>query len=756
LVVVVYSSVNSALYAGAASRFLADSYFRQENYELALKTLGSVTKPDAQILFLKAKCLKALDRTDEAFLVFESLLSSFPGTIEADRSKTLVVEMLGEKKAYEKQVEVLLSFIKSSTDERETSRWSSNLAYVYLKTGEPEKGVSLLQETNNFRKLADLLREGKIYDEYMSRISKKEDRLSKRTRAELYLLSGNYSDSMIIFKALSENAVSDEEKVLFLERLVSCEEQLGDNRGLLDTLSVLSAMKPLNLLYQQKLGGAWYKTGNFEKAMSCWRKLVDVNPKEVNAWLSLASILEDFGLAEQQLNVLREGKAVTGASYLFIEEIFPILIAFQKYDEAVDEILGMIVSNMPEAEELTGKFVENDKAFSKIIVKRMKTAIERYPSIEEYYLFFDFVTTAAAVDESENEVLEKCLLEVFPRDDSLFFSVVGELVNRKRYKVVLPLLVSCIDKLKGDRLQMSLLQLAEVQIALLNYEEALKTVNSLFEINGLSPLVQRTAIMIKGNLLSSQLFHIGEARKFWALIVKNTADPVLKSLYILQGAKAAISALELDEADSLIQSIAQSAPSGLKSEILFVQGYLQLLRGNLIGGETLLASSVEEGGAGITSSRALELLLFIVAHKVAPSQSEEYVNAMNDSMTLFLQLKILLEVRDLAGYDRLSKTIVPSSIPLELLDEYLLIQADRALLAGDTEQELSALDKICKEIDFSPYKDSVLFRMALIYIDRSKDLDKARNVIEEHLLTYPDSIRAEEVRRMLRCIESQK
>jgi len=565
----------------------------------------------------------------------------------------------------------------------------------------------------------------------------------------LLLLSGDYIKSSKLFNYLISTSSNKENKIIFLQRLVFCQERLDDYKGLIKSLTVLIEFDSDTLICYQKLGRAYYGTGDFKRAMVCWRKLVEPDPSDVDSWLSFASILGDFNLVTEQLKILREGKAVTSSDKVFAVEIFPLLVVLERYDDAIDEIGSMIISQMTQAEELVAGPAVNNNDFQIHSLKKIESLIHRYPSIAEYYLFYDFLD----VKKTGSSVLKKLLLNIFSKNDVVYFAVLDELVNRKKYDVVLPLLIHSVKHLKGDRLHQILIELVKVRMALGHYNQALETTDVLFQEKHLSSLSLRIVIMLKGRLLFDHLHKISEARTFWESTIKTTATGSFKDLYSLQLARVAIADLDLNYAFKVLSSVVSSASSGLKADLFYEEGRFHLLKGDFEKGTFLLSESIVSGKSTSSSSAALELMLFVVAHKVPDKAT---MVSVKDYMVLYLKLKTLLDAHNMVHYDKLAKRIVPEEIPEGLYDEFLLLQADRCSLKDDSRQELAALEQICHTIHDSPYIDRVLFRIASIYLDRLNEPELARPVLERHLLEYPHSIKVEAVRRMLLQCERKK
>jgi len=752
---VLFLAAGAMILAAPANVFLVESFFRQSRYDKALEALEAISPLSPRLMLVKAQCLHGLDRPTEALAVLERLCTDFGRAAEAPRARNLAVQILEESRDWEGEIRLLRQFMRDDGASAQTAAWRRLLAYTLLRVGRPDEALAELATAAtpaDLRTLVDILKESGRWQSYVETESQAVGSPARQRRlADLLFYNGDNAAARTHYEALVAAGHEDDE---LLERLLATLEAQGARKEALDVLQRLLRRHPADVGYHQKLGDVHFALGHLDEAMTSWHKIVDLNARDPQAYTSLAAVLTDHRLLPQALQVLREGQGVLGNGTLFVGEVVGILADLDRYQEAAACLVPLAVTDADRASELMVGLAGRNAVAARQCLGVLRTAMTTFPSVAEYYLLFDAVAAVMADGADAERELVQTLTKNFADQLDAVRTIASALRSRGRYGVALQLLVFVDGRSSGSQRVFNLMDLAEVEYALGRWQAALAHLGEVAASAGTPARLVDRALTMKGRILHDEVHDLPAARAHWAALAEATTASDRRALYRLQAARAAVDCFDFTAAAAELSALASTASSGLKAEVVYQLARVAALTGRFAEAVDLATRSLDEDPEGGSAQAALGLLSFLTVHLPPAGLPDEAVAEATGQLVGYLRRSTLLAARAMARYDADMAAVDPSAIPPALADEYLMLEADSARIRGVLDAERRALQRLCDEHAESPYRDGALIRLARSVRALPDGLPQARRALEEHLLTYPDSLRADEARTLLKELEA--
>ncbi|TFG63818.1 MAG: tetratricopeptide repeat protein [Spirochaetales bacterium] len=155
-------------------------------------------------------------------------------------------------------------------------------------------------DTELRREFIHFLMENKDYSEAISSIQKiipleKKDAAFTRLLALCYRKKENYRDASLIYRQLLRQ---NPENIEYLRGLAFCYDKLGNLTNALffmdRAIKIVNASPDLLLVY----GVLLYRSGNFEKALSAFRKVLEISPDDWRAFKNIGLVYKERGMRE--------------------------------------------------------------------------------------------------------------------------------------------------------------------------------------------------------------------------------------------------------------------------------------------------------------------------------------------------------------------------------------------------------------------------------------------------------------------------
>ena len=739
--------------AAPGNVFLVESYFRQSRYDKALESMEGLSVLSPRLLMLKARCLHGLDKPGDALTVLNELITSHKRSSYAARARHLILQILEENRDWEAEIKQLRSYL-SSEKGKQAATWRRLLAYTLLRVGRPEEAIKELAMASSpadLRTLLDVLKESGQWQGFIEREGRQtQDKNRRRRLADLLFFNGDHAAARTHYEALVKEGMSDD---VLLGRLLDTLEALSMKKEALEVLLKLVKSHPFDVGYHQRLGDVFFALGKLDEAIASWRKIVELNNRDPHAYTSLAAVLSDHRLLPQALAILHEGQSVLGRSNLFIEEMVKILGDLGRFEDGAELLIPLAVTEGELASEQMVKLASLSAKARSDCIKMLRAAIASYPSVNDYYLILDAVMAATGSTAAlRKEIVESIISNYQSQPDGLR-TIAAEFRQRERNTLALPLLRYVDGKIKGPQRVFNLMDLAEVENALGRWNSALAHLSEIASTAGAPSMLVEKAHKMKGYILHHSLRTLEAARKHWLALAQSTGAREDNFYYRLEAARAAIELFLFEDAGKELKKLSSLASSGFKAAVLFEMGRLAALEGHFDEALEHCSRSLNEDPEGESALSALELQLFMTANLPPDGLPEQVTKEVYGHLVRYLQLKTLLDVRAMARYDKQIASLKPEHIPPGLMDEYLMLEARSAHIRGDDRAESIALERIRKEQPKSPYRDGALIRLARILSKDKTKTKQATEVLEDHLLTYPESLQADEARNLLRKLK---
>ena len=739
--------------AAPGNVFLVESYFRQSRYDKALQSMEGLSVLSPRLLMLKARCLHGLDKPGDALTVLQELIKNHRRSSYASRARHLILQILEENRDWEAEIKQLRSYLVYEKG-KQAATWRRLLAYTLLRVGRPEEAIKELKNANSpadLRTLLDVLKESGQWQGFIEREGQAtKDKSRRRRLADLLFFNGDHAAARVHYEALVKEGMSDD---MLLGRLLDSLEALSMKKEALQVLLRLVKSHPFDVGYHQRLGDVYFALGKLDEAIASWRKIVELNNRDPHAYTSLSAVLSDHRLLPQALAVLREGQSVLGRSNLFIEEMVTILGDLGRYEDGAELLIPLAVTEGERASEQMVKLASRSAKARADCIKMLRAAIASYPSVNDYYLILDAVMAATGASAALRKEIVSSIISNYKDQPDGLRTIAAEFRQRERNALALPLLRYVDSKIKGPQRVFNLMDLAEVENALGRWNSALAHLSEIASTIGAPSMLVEKAHKMKGFILHHSLRTLSAARKHWLALAKSTVGREDNLYYRLEAARAAIDLFLFKEAQAELKKLSTLASSGMKASVLFEMGRLAALQGRFDFALEHCSRSLNEDPEGESALPALELQLFLTAHLPPDGLPDPVRKEAFAHLVRYLQLKSLLDVRAMARYDKQIAALKPEHIPQALMDEYLILEARSAKIRGDDTAESIALERIRQEQPKSPYRDKALIRLARI-LSKDKSRNKqATEVLEDHLLTYPESLLADEARDLLRKLK---
>ena len=740
----VVAATMAAVLAGsaAADYYEARAYFRQGKFQRALTALQPISPAPPELLLMKADCLVALERFQEAAEACRELLEKFPTSAFASKAMERQIDSLGRLRDYPALVKVLEQAVVQ--DPAPDSPFLKELALAYVKAGQTARAIAALEASptsRNLGLLASILKESKQLVPYLAESERAFDGSLQKARilGMMFLAAQNWQKA----KDYLSKAAPIEETLL---ALVEAARGLKDSAAQAALYEKLSALEPGKGVYYEKLGELYQQRGDNPKALATWALLVTKLGPTPESFGWLGRVLLAHGFKRESLQAYLEARVRNDDPGLFRKEVAECHVALGEPAEAAREYLELAPASSDDVKApLLTLAGSSDVAFA-AVSGQLQAALATSPRQPEYYFLADDVLRLKGYGPpAEKLVDDMCLaFQTLPRE---LLGYAEEFSGRGRLEEALRVAGCLVATAGGPELWDALF----VQATLLRRAgRPTEALASLERLRASSPAADHVTRCdsLKGELLLEDLRQPAQARQvFEALAAAYPASPELP-VWQLQAARAALGMLEFAAAHRLLDTVLRSSRADVKRAATYQLGKLALLEGKTEEATEAFASVPLEDTASPVANDALEELYFLTTHPVQPADAA-YLKS-------YFLLSHYLSVGQMERYTTLAASLDPKGIPVVLAADFLVLQARAQRRQGKAAEAAHSLELLLEKYAGSALAPEAMLELGDLYEKELKDPGKAQKYLKDYVFARPASLELDALRERIQKLSTPK
>jgi tetratricopeptide (TPR) repeat protein len=520
------------------------------------------------------------------------------------------------------------------------------------------------------------------------------------------------------------------------------------------------------------LGVDYSKLTNQNEAESAWKRAINISPKNINTYRTLAAVVLESRLYDKALEFYLAGRKECNQPDVFIVEVASLYAILQDYESAIKEYVK-ILRNDPNQlgymQSLMVNYIE-DPSFLKLAISVIKDEIkENKNNISFYYLLSWFYNEQKNYAEALNIYL---FLEKVKNSNGLeIFNFAERAYRDNAFEIAAKAYKTIIDEYpKSPVLPNSKFGYAMSLEALNNNKSNLLidsslTLNKNYPSSEVIPLYSgvinlydniakeypRTnwageALIKTGNIKFEKFFDLDGALAAYNSVAQNTPNVNTLINSILKSGEILVIQNKIPDAALKFESIYNytSLQDANRDMAKFKLSEIYYFTGNFSKAVKQLEEITKNISADFTND-ALLLLSFIQA------------NRTKDSTSLIKYAKAELLERQRKPFEAVAifKDIAENNPQSGLIDEALMKIAAIYGNQKNYSEALRVYNQIIQQFPEGSFLDKVLFSVAEIYQYGLKDNMKAIEVYDKLLKIYPNSFYALRTRKQIRELRGE-
>lgn len=562
--------------------------------------------------------------------------------------------------------------------------------------------------------------------------------------AKSYLENGQYEDAARLFKELYDD---NPNKIEYFSGLVDSYRNLGKNAELIPVINS-QLKKKYNFLLDVILGEMYFKTGDKEKAIQHWKKVVEKDKDNIQVYAAVSEAMTAGREFKEAINILKVAN-----NKFDNPEISDRLIKLYITENNYVDGSALVIKNLLKNKDLIKSqghlyaFMSSNES-SKYLKNYLLELSDKNPNdiyIQELIAWFFRTTNDLAsamkiyvrLDELKNvggrEILN--FAELSRRDgqykealSAYEILIDDEKYNRYKRNAVYGYALTLESKL-NDNIEVTERQANEI------IERYLEIIKLKANSNEAADAMYRIA-MIKKNWLND---YKGSNKDLESLIENFTRSPIAADA----GLRLGLNYLEMGELSKSVETLQDvnnyyvNNNKNIKSEVEYYLAKTTYFSGNIDSALVLFKSLSHDGKDDITND-ALEKIMLI-------NENEENLLAMKEYA--FVEY-LLFQNKQERAIIELEKII--KRYPVSKLAQRSIIKiASIHLELKEYNEVIPILEEFRFQFATSNFSDECLIILADAYYNTG-NIDKAIEKLTEFLVDYNKSIHTQEVRNKIR------
>ncbi|MBI4860118.1 MAG: tetratricopeptide repeat protein [Candidatus Riflebacteria bacterium] len=734
--------------------YLANSYFRQGKHQKVLEIIDRLEKSDGApavspaLLWIKSQSLASLERPKEAVECLENLLTRFPAATVAGSARLKLAQILDEQKNYRALIEKLRGWTGFDGAE---GQFTKLLARTLVLDGKTDQAIELLKgSTRHLDMLFEVLSESKRLDGFLAQEEKAFDG-SPEASLRLGMLYGSKRDWPRARSYLEKCLRARPADVVLLNRMTALARESRDLASAVRYTRGLVTAEPENSGHLKRLGDLQLQLGQKVEALATWNQIRARASDDRQAHQLYVSILADHDLVPEAISAVEGARKLFSAPTLFAEEMGQLWAKKGDPESAAREYLTVVSRGGDKGRDLLLALAGVDRTrltaalpgtrpsvAYEACVKAVLAAISVRPTVLELYYLLDDLYQLHP-DQAKILDLARLLARNLATDTEQVlraakdFSAEGRVLEaRFIYREVIPRLPVPES---GD----VALELARLERQAGESKSALELLKKL-RAPAIPDPVDVAARTLAAEITLEDLKDHATAKKLLDEAASRypTAREQARWSYLL--ARCALARLDFKEATGILTRLEAEADNPLGPEVLYQLALLELVGNRLEAGRERLQLLVLKRPSSHVANDALRELFFLATHKEdeKPFLTAEY----------YCQ-RLAVEMGRFDEYDRRVASIDPSKMPPAFKPDFMFLSARALRVRGQPQKAIEVLTQLLKSTPEGPVHEESLLLSADICEKDLKDTSRAKTVLQDFIMLYPRSIRAEDLRRQI-------
>ena len=580
--------------------------------------------------------------------------------------------------------------------------------------------------------------------------------------AQSHERAGDWENAVAIYESLLQNDPRNYSYYDALQRGYVQLKQYDKAAGLIEQRLVFQPNNPVLL---SALGGVYYQNGNNEKADSIWQSILAMNATNPTLYRLVASQMMEFRLYDRAIAMFLRAREATGDDGLFIDDLANLYTAFQQYADATREYVHLlrlqpnqlsgIQSRMsqflhrPEARSLArgilekevarrGDFVPLRQLYAWVLMEE-----DRYDAALDQYLILDPLLKARGVEVfnfSQRALVEgkyqaavkgfQAILDNKPAADLIPLARLGYA------KGVEQLSLPPADS-TGTEPHTAPWPVVEARSSL---DRALQLYESVVRDYPGTPYAAESYFRM-GIVRYGQLNDLDGALAALRNVPPIVGGAVLALESRMKTAEIFLAKNDLGRARDEYRALLLIKESPVRDRVLFHLAELDYFTAAFDTAVAVLRQLSANTAADLAND-ALRLQYFIEENKASAA----------DALKDYAKAHLLMRQRRFSESLEEFRAILSRHPTAPLAADATFQIAEIQIILGKSQDALTTLGAIVRDMPLSILRDRAMMRMGEIYERILRNPAKAIQAYEELLTAYPASIYTEEARKRIRLL----
>jgi len=512
--------------------------------------------------------------------------------------------------------------------------------------------------------------------------------------------------------------------------------------------------KRRDLRYEVDLAELDYLRGMENSAMKRWEKIIEDNSRNHQVYSLVGAVWVQHRLYDRAIHLYEKARVTFNDPSLFVFEIVNILRIRADYQRVADEYLNYLQRHPQQISFVESQLVDicAQPGAANDIVSTLRNAIGKNSQLTPaiHQLLSTVYTRMGQIERAFPHILERQrFLSVQdekskkpPGED--LFRFASTAIAENYFEIARVAFQELIERHPDTPYALrAKLGLAQVLDAQGEFAGAISAYEQFASLHPRSAEAVK-ALLRAGEIWQKELYDLKRAEDAYQRIIRAYPSSRSRQTAAFRIGECAMLSDDLERAKTVYSSMLPSLRASERNRALlalaklaFYQGLPSKALGHLqdIVGQRTAKPDVYENDA-------LELLLLIQASKDSLAMAD-----LGRARLLDLQRK---NDESLPLLQRALNRAQPGL----LRDEIALTLAEQERKAGNYDQALSLYQQLSTDSS-SLYQDAALQKMARVYQDDLRQSRRARELYENLLEKFPESVFIEEVRKRIRQLENE-
>ncbi len=248
--------------------------------------------------------------------------------------------------------------------------------------------------------------------------------------AEIYEKLGDFENAIKIYNALLEKNPNDYRIKLAIANLYRWDKKFDQS------IEMFKQIMPENDNYHELIGNIYLESGDHDKAISSWLKIIDKDPRSVLKYKRVAYIFYQSGLIAEGISVYLKARKIFNNPYLFSYELSELYEFQMEYKKAIDEYLSFLQKDPDQFENIQDRIIKliiKEKTIYEYCINSINEILNKNPENSNMRLLLTYLLIKNQQVDTAIKEHEK-ILESNPNKKNILLFTFSEDLEKMGYK----------------------------------------------------------------------------------------------------------------------------------------------------------------------------------------------------------------------------------------------------------------------------------------------------------------------------------